>query len=68
MSILEVQSLMPDIEVSEKPDSKVIEILKAEQAKNGTTTDEDMSKAKADVLDFDSAFEAGIKKLAAPKK
>lgn len=68
MSILEVQSLMPDIEVSEKPDSKVIEILKAEQAKNGTTTDEDMSKAKADVLDFDSAFEAGIKKLAAQKK
>lgn len=64
MSILEVQSLMPDIKLSEQPDSKVIEILKAEQAKNGTAADVDTDKPKADVLDFDSAFEIGLKKLA----
>jgi len=64
MSILEVQSLMPDIKLSEQPDSKVIEILKASQSTNGTAKDVDTDQQKADVLDFDSAFEIGLKKLA----
>jgi putative transposase len=65
MSILEVQALLPDVELSEQPESKVVEILKAEHAKNGVAIDDDADKSTADVLDFDSAFDAGLKKLVA---
>lgn len=60
MSILEVQAMMPDIEISERTESGAIEILQAVNAEAMADSDSDNL---ADVIDFESAFQLGLEKL-----
>jgi len=57
MSILEVQALLPDVDVPEKPESKVVGLL---------TPEKDVSNSEP--FDFDDVFERGIAKLKEQKK